>query len=298
MNPKISIIIPNYNHAKFLQQRLDSVFNQTYTNFEVILLDDASIDGSQELLYSYSKYPKVSHIVVNKENSGSPFKQWQKGIELAKGDYIWIAESDDYCELNFLEQLLDLFDDRRTVMAYCASNIINSQGDNLGRHTWADGLDNKRWTQSFFNKGKNEIKQYMRYRNTITNASAVVFKKTAIKGVQYPVHMKFCGDWYIWIEILKKGHIVYTHQTLNYFRRHSDSTKTVKTFHLEKQRINEYLEIFLANSSFFSRFFNRNRYLWVLNEWAGKRSFFPEVTLTELGLSIDFLSFFKLKEKK
>ncbi|WP_372757289.1 glycosyltransferase family 2 protein [Mariniflexile sp.] len=296
--PLISVIVPNYNHARFLEQRLESIFNQSYQHIEVILLDDCSTDTSQSILLEYSKHPKVSHCLFNETNSGSPFKQWQKGIELAKGCYIWIAESDDNCELNFLEQLLKLFDDKRTVLAYCASTVINNQGEKLGRHTWADALDSKRWTNSFLNRGKDEIKRFIRYRNAITNASAVVFKKSAIMGVHYPIHMKFCGDWYIWIEILKQGNIAYDHNELNYFRRHLDSTKTVKTFHLENQRISEYLEIFLANSSFFSRLLNRNKYLWVLNEWHEKKRFFPKKTLKELGFPVDFLMFFRLKEKK
>src|SRR5690606_7012874 len=119
--PKVSIIIPNYNHKPFLQQRLDTVFNQTFQNFEVILLDDASADGSQDLLKSYKNHPKVAHIILNETNSGSPFKQWQKGIELAQGEYIWIAESDDYCELDFLEELLK----------NCSANLVYAQSQDV-----------------------------------------------------------------------------------------------------------------------------------------------------------------------
>ena len=58
--PLISVIIPNYNHSKYLEQRLESVFNQTYTNFEVILLDDCSTDASREILERFAKHEKVS----------------------------------------------------------------------------------------------------------------------------------------------------------------------------------------------------------------------------------------------
>ena len=91
----VSVIIPNYNHAPFLKERIDSVLNQTYDNFEVIILDDKSTDNSKEVIANYRGHSKISHIVYNEENSGSTFKQWQKGFSLAKGDYIWIAESDD-----------------------------------------------------------------------------------------------------------------------------------------------------------------------------------------------------------
>ena len=94
--PLVTVIIPNYNHAKYLRQRIDTVLNQTYTSFEVIILDDCSTDNSKDIILSYKDNPHISNIVLNSENSGSTFKQWNKGFELAKGDYIWIAESDDY----------------------------------------------------------------------------------------------------------------------------------------------------------------------------------------------------------
>ena len=88
---KVSIIVPNYNYERYLKERINSILNQTYTDYELILLDDASTDNSAELLAKYKNHPKVSHVIINKENSGSPFKQWMKGILLAKGEWIWIA---------------------------------------------------------------------------------------------------------------------------------------------------------------------------------------------------------------
>lgn len=101
-NRKVSIIVPNYNHARFLRKRLDSIYNQTYKNIEVILLDDCSTDNSRQILEEYQKkYAAITKLVPNVKNSGSVFKQWQKGISLATGDLIWIAESDDWCDDNF-----------------------------------------------------------------------------------------------------------------------------------------------------------------------------------------------------
>jgi len=296
MKSTVSIIIPNYNHAKFLQQRLDTVFNQTFQDFEVILLDDASTDGSANLLKSYENHPKVSCVVINTENSGSPFRQWKKGIDLAKGDYIWIAESDDYCELNFLEELLPLFDQENVVLAYSASVVINNQGILKGRHKWADDLDKKRWQTDFFNNGLKEIKNYLRFRNTITNASAVLIKRETVEFLPFPYSMSFCGDWYVWIEILKQGNVAYTGKLLNYFRRHDASTKFSKTFEKEKQRMGEYMDIFLANSSLFTRLLNSNKYSWVSSEWKTKKDNFPNKSISDLELPTDFLWLFNVKK--
>ena len=100
---KVSVIVPNYNYEQYLPERIDSILNQTYTDFELILLDDASTDGSATLIEKYKDNPHVSHVVINEENSGSPFRQWMKGIVLARGEWVWIAEADDLCEPAFLE---------------------------------------------------------------------------------------------------------------------------------------------------------------------------------------------------
>ena len=98
----VSVIIPNYNHASFLKQRIDSVLNQTYPDFEVVILDDCSTDNSKSIIEQYRGHHKVNNIVYNNINSGSSFQQWKKGIDFAKGEWIWVAESDDYAHENLL----------------------------------------------------------------------------------------------------------------------------------------------------------------------------------------------------
>ncbi|MDP5078807.1 MAG: glycosyltransferase, partial [Nonlabens sp.] len=290
------IIVPNYNHASFLRERIDSILNQSYQDFEIILLDDCSTDASVELLNKYKDHPKVSQLVINKENSGSPFKQWQKGIELAQGTYIWIAESDDYCEPTFLETLIPLLEDREVVLAYCASNIIDQLGTLKGRHKWADALSPTRWENNFKNDGIQETKSYLRYRNTITNASAVLFRKDAVRHNTFPTSMKFCGDWVFWIEILKQGKLVYVKEPLNYFRRHASTTKHVKSFSLEQLRFNEYAQIIKSQSSLWHRIFNYNKYYWIIQEWNSKKENFPKNAHNNVAFPTEFLWYFNLKK--
>src|SRR6516225_7688773 len=102
--PSVSVIVPNYNHARYLRRRVDSIVDQTYQDFELILLDDCSTDGSREVLQSYADDPRV-RIEFNDENTGTPFKQWNRGVRMARGRYIWIAESDDYAGPRFLERM-------------------------------------------------------------------------------------------------------------------------------------------------------------------------------------------------
>src|SRR5258708_27842037 len=132
--PKVSVIIPNYNHARFLRQRVDGVLGQTFQNFELILLDDCSSDDSRSILSSYAGDPRV-RMEFNEANSGSAFKQWNKGVRLARGKYVWIAESDDYADERDLERLVGALDAEPDVtFAYCRSSR-NCEGQ---PHTFAD----------------------------------------------------------------------------------------------------------------------------------------------------------------
>src|SRR5215467_16170811 len=119
--PKVSIVVPNYNHARFLPQRLDSILGQTFQDFELILLDDCSTDDSRSVLSQHGRDPRV-RIEFNEVNSKNPFKQWNKGVGLARGEYVWIAESDDYADERFLEKLVARLDaEPRAAFAYCRS---------------------------------------------------------------------------------------------------------------------------------------------------------------------------------
>ena len=113
--PKVTVIIPNYNHAHFLERRIQSVLDQTYQDFEIILLDDASPDNSVETLSKFAQDSRVYQAIFNEVNSGSTFKQWNKGISQARGEYIWLAESDDYANKSLLENLVQPLDSHPNV---------------------------------------------------------------------------------------------------------------------------------------------------------------------------------------
>lgn len=224
--PKISVILPNYNHAPYLEQRIESILNQTYQDFELILLDDCSTDNSLEVLKKYAKHPKVSHCVVNEHNSGSTFKQWDKGINLAVGEWIWIAESDDWAEKEFLETLItNINHSDKVVLSYCQSKRINSEGIATGDwKNWTDDLSKSQFEKPFELKGFDYIAQYLKHRNTIPNASAVIFRKDAyIKVGGVDMDIKYVADWLLWLKLLLVGDIVFAPENYNNFRYHDKS---------------------------------------------------------------------------
>lgn len=242
-NPLVSVIIPNYCHAQYLNQRIQSVLNQTYQNFEVIILDDCSPDdgASKAVIEKYRDNTHVSQIVYNEVNSGSTFKQWEKGFLLSKGELVWIAESDDKCEPDLLEKLVDGFQRYdNVVVSYCSSKIIDGEGND--RKVPLVGNVSK----EFYN-GKQFISQEMSWCNSIPNASAVVFRKEAALQIdkQYMNYVA-AGDRLFWIELCEHGNVFHIKEPLNYFRKHGDNVtprcyRNGTTF-VEDEKINCYLE--------------------------------------------------------
>ena len=221
--PKVSIIVPNYNYKKYLPKRLESIVRQTFNDYEIILLDDHSTDGSQELLIDFAnKNQQVRHCIINPTNTGNPFVQWQKGIELAEGEYVWIAESDDYCDPNFLAELLPLMDaNPSAAFALCGSHLIDGNDKPIHKNfdTWSqeDG-------KAYLYTSQEYLKHYLLWRCTSYNASMVLFRKSFYQQITFDFSaLRYSGDWLFWIKMAEKGDVIVLHKRHNYFRRHSTS---------------------------------------------------------------------------
>ncbi len=216
--PKVSVIVPNFNHANFLEQRLESILSQTEQNFEIILLDDASTDHSAKIIANYAKHPKVSHTIINAQNSGSTFEQWQKGLSLALGEYIWIAESDDVADPNFLKTMLTAMDiDREIGLMYSSSIWIDSQGQAIHTPMHEDS--------DLLAYGSALITNEFAKGCLVYNASSAVFRKKLVETVDFNLlkGFKYAGDWLFWVQLIKNTKVQRLNKRYNFFRRHSNN---------------------------------------------------------------------------
>jgi FkbM family methyltransferase len=243
--PGVSVIVPNYNHVSYLPRRLDSIFSQTYKDFEIFLLDDASTDSSVKLLEKYANYADML-IMKNEQNTGSPFKQWLKGIDLATADLIWIAESDDASESRFLETVIPAFQDPEVKLAYANSYIIDENDKVIGDYTngeYLSSLSDSKWKNSYKVSSIKEINDGLGVKDTILNASAMIFRKLELDPQfrQTLGEMRIAGDWYFIVNAIKNGKIQYEVQKLNYHRRHSES---VVAKIVSNKRVNEFYRDF------------------------------------------------------
>lgn len=216
----VSVIIPNYNHEKYLDARIQSVLNQTYRDFEIIILDDCSTDNSKGVIEKYRSNEHISHIVYNETNSGSTFKQWEKGFELAKGDLIWIAESDDMCDKSFLASLVPMFDNNKVVLAFSRSMQVDQEDHEMGIYPFQQKMG-----VPFCVSSGEFIRNYLSRCNIVVNASSAVFRKDIINKINKDYYsFRGCGDWLFWIYIAEQGSVAYESSPLNYFRQHISNT--------------------------------------------------------------------------
>ena len=241
---RVSVIVPNYNYKKYLENRLDSIAAQTYPLYELIVLDDASSDGSREWLEREVpvRFPEA-RLVFNEHNSGSPFSQWLKGAQLATGDIIWIAEADDLCEPEFLQTVVKSFDDPQTILSYCQSRQMREDGS-ISATDYLDytaDISTQRWRSDYIEDGVREIAHYLAVKNTIPNVSGVLVWRqllieVMIEWFEQITELRIAGDWLTYILCLEKGgRLAYHAQALNFHRRH-DNGITISNWNADHLR--------------------------------------------------------------
>ncbi|MGX2030828.1 glycoside hydrolase family 99-like domain-containing protein [Methylocaldum gracile] len=243
---RVSAIIPNYNYARYLPERLQSIVKQDYPIYEIIFLDDCSTDKSVEVAEKLLGECGIDYrILINEENSGSVFRQWRKGVEFASGTHIWLAEADDSCGEKLIDELLKGFRTPGVVLSYCESQQIDELGTLLANNylPYLSDIDARHWLTPFVLDGESEIVDFLSIKNTIPNVSAVLFSRSALKSVLENSFDEICsyriaGDWLVYVLLLASGRVAFSPIPLNKHRRHSQGVtiSNINKSHLEEIR--------------------------------------------------------------
>lgn len=216
--PKVTVILPNYNHQDYIEERIESILNQDFDDFELIILDDASTDKSPEKIRKFLNNTRVKEFVVNDQNSGSTFIQWEKGLQKAQGEYIWIAESDDVADKRFLSELIAILDNHPKIgVAFCPSTWIDEQGTKI--------LEPDHEANEELWQGNYLIQNDFLAGNLIYNASSAVFRKNLVNKISFSQinEFKYTGDWLFWVQLVSDVQVKRIGKRLNYFRRHANN---------------------------------------------------------------------------
>lgn len=236
--PTLSVVVLSYNYARYLAARLVSIFTQRMAVLEIIVLDDASTDDSVAVASDIAKeWGRSIRIVTSTRNSGSVFAQWRRAVELAKGDWIWIAEADDLSEPDHMSRLFaGLYGNPDAVMAFCDSRAIDAAGATIMpsyKPYYAQSTDGMLERDSL-HTSRNFVKECLSERNLILNVSAAVFSHRALRDAfsrcdKDLATLRVAGDWRVYVELLMSAHaqIAYIAEPLNIHRRHEASTTQI-----------------------------------------------------------------------
>ncbi|EEF62577.1 glycosyltransferase family 2 protein [Pedosphaera parvula] len=210
---KVSILIPNYNFARYLPEAIDSVLTQDFRDYELLIVDNCSTDNSVEIIRSYTARDSRIKLVVNKSNLGM-VGNLNKCLSLAQGEYIKFVFADDLLvggqALGELVRMLDHH--RSAVAAASARNIIDQDSrficlrNDLGKSGVYNGLEVI-------------LKCLEKNANLVGEPSAVLFRRSAAARGFHPDYNQIV-DLEMWIHLLQNGDIAYTNRPLCAFRRH------------------------------------------------------------------------------
>lgn len=215
---RISIITASYNYANLINETIDSIINQTYANWELIIVDDGSTDNSVEVIQQYCQ--KDSRIKLfqheNGVNKGLP-ETLQLGIKNTSSDWIAFLESDDVFEPNYLEEKVKVINANKDV------GLIFNDVKLIG-----DERRFKEFDLYFKKRGDILAKKEIKYSeifdiNIIPTFSCVMVKKELLTGCNFNTPIQQCIDWILWSQLITQTKIAYVDKKLTHWRLHFKS---------------------------------------------------------------------------
>lgn len=230
----VSIIMPNYNGARFLKETIDSVISQTYSNWELLFVDDCSTDNSLEVVKQFSD--SRIRVLQNQVNSGAAISR-NNAIEVANGRWIAFLDSDDLWVPEKLEKQLAFMVERNSVFSCSSYEVVNENSEII----------------SYFDTKKDEYFYKDILKHCSIGCLTAIYDKEKLGKVFMPVEAEKREDFACWLKILKNGTKVdFLHENLAKYRKSSGSVSANK-FKMIKYQWRVYRKIEKIN--FFSSFY-------------------------------------------
>ncbi|MDD2273743.1 MAG: glycosyltransferase [Desulfuromonadaceae bacterium] len=207
-DPLVTVVLPTYNHLSFLPKSIESLLLQTFTEFELIIVNDGSTDGTMEFLDSLSD-PRIR--IIHQKNSRLPLAL-NAGFKIARGQLLTWTSADNYCAPHFLEAFVSAFNNHPEAgFAYSAFAWINEDGQITGVHqnqdvSWANMIKANPGLASFM------------YR-----------KECHVTLGWYDSDLEGAEDWDMWLRIIERYQAIYVPEMLYYYRIHNNSMTATKT---------------------------------------------------------------------
>jgi glycosyltransferase involved in cell wall biosynthesis len=209
--PLVSIIMTSYNHEKFIFIAIKSVLNQTFTDLELIIIDDASKDNSREIIKDYSKKDGRITTVFHEDNRGIA-KTLNEGIEKAGGKYIAFIGSDDVWHKDKLQKQIEILGKNEDLIVWSEGEIIDADGNPTG-----ELFTQKQWASK--KKKSGNIFEILLPRNFIFGSS-VIFKRKNAKDIRFNEALKYLNDHQYYVDLAKKYEYFFFPESLAQYRIH------------------------------------------------------------------------------
>ena len=214
MKEIVSIIIPLYNAEKFIRSTLLSCINQSYSNLEIIVVDDCSTDNSLEIAREVSRN-KENVIIKRNNNNEGLIKTINHGYSISKGDYIIVLGNDDILAPNHVQIMHSIFSGEQYSFVYCSSKYINEDGEVFGKSNTINIKDNG----------------FLFSKRNIVNSCGLMIRRDMLDAVGgYPDYLGFrhYGEWYLWILLHSRCTGFYTDSIQSNYRIHkANMTKSL-----------------------------------------------------------------------
>ena len=233
MKPFISIVIPTYQRCDRLEIALDSVLKQTYNNYEILIIDDGSTDGTKEMVKSI-RDPRI--IYYWQRNSGCPANPRNKGVKLARGEWVAFLDSDDWWAPEKLRSCVKQIKKNRIDFIYHDAEIVTNKKNclNYKKKIVTDHLK------------KPVLIDLLLKRNLICNSSVVVRKKLLVLAGYFNERkeLKAAEDYNMWLKVAKfTDNFFYLPKTLGYYFIHNDNISSKNMSIPIKYAVSEFIEV-------------------------------------------------------
>jgi glycosyltransferase involved in cell wall biosynthesis len=222
--PLVSVIIPNYNHTRFIPNAIQSVLAQDYPNYEIIVVDDGSTDDSRDVVARFGE--KVRYIW--QENQGLAGAR-NTGIRAAAGELIGLLDADDEWQSDYLGQMVALAEKHPDgLVYYCMARCMDVAGHNLPQSVGGPPVEPKL------------LYQVLLRANFIIPSTVMFRKQPIVQFGCFDASLRSCEDWDMWLRLLPTGNIVGVSQSLVRYRVHGNSLSTdVAGMHAATKRVVE-----------------------------------------------------------
>ncbi len=277
----VSVVVASYNHARFLDRRMESLLAQTYQHIEIVVIDDRSHDDSVAVLGNYASLPNVQLVV--RERNGGWVAVSNQGIARSTGQYVLFANCDDSCESTMIARLVESLSAAPSAgVSFCRSLLIDENGRVIGDDFAAREPAFQRRCRSDTVLSAGEMYRFLFDSCVIPNLSAALIRRECFESVGVlSDSYKVCCDWDLFFRIFAKYDATYVAAPLNHFRQHAT---TIRSSTKERVIYSEYLTLLLpkvhaASLSLSDR--TRARWnvmsIWALHliapSWSGLRDF-------------------------